>query len=318
MEKPIIVAVEREGEHGGLTKAMEQVIGAAHQLTTGPVWAVSAAAEPDLADLGAAGVSEVFIRAGGADPRLPAATAELVAAVIDERGPVGAVILPGTYWGKETCGHLSALIDGAAAVDVATVGEEDGQLVASKSVLGGTWVTRFKLERGVPLVALTGSATFPLGATPTICQLTALAVAARPEVSAVQVVSARRQEGDASARLAEADIVVVGGRGAEDNFELVHEVAQRLGGAVGATRVACDEGLADRALQVGQTGITIAPRLYLGLGVSGAIHHTCGMQGSEVIVAVCDDPDAPIFELADFGIVGDVNEVVPQLLATLT
>ena len=111
--------------------------------------------------------------------------------------------------------------------------------------------------------------------------------------------------------------MVVGGRGVDGDFSIVAQLAEALGGAVGATRVATDEQWADHALQIGQTGVTIAPNLYIGLGVSGAIHHTSGITGAEVVVAVNTDADAPIFEIADFGIVGDLHTVVPAILAAL-
>ena len=144
----------------------------------------------------------------------------------------------------------------------------------------------------------------------------ALAVELSPEASAIQVVSSVPDE-EEGVSLTDASTVVCGGRGVDGDFELVRSVAQALGGAVGATRVACDEGWAPRSEQIGQTGLTVTPNLYIGLGVSGAIHHTVGMQSSAHIVAVCDDPDAPIFEIADFGVVGDVTEVVPAALAAI-
>lgn len=315
MTEAIVVGVEHDADSHLLTKASREAINAARQLTCAPIWAVCASIEPDMAGLSEMGVEQVFVRDTPA--RLAAASAELIQAVISERGPVAAVILPGTYWGKETAAHLSALLDAAAVVDVATVSVDGGVLTASKSVLGGSWVTEFKVERGVPILALAGSAKFPHAGESTQCRLVALAVSPRPEVEAVVVEESRVEDGASSARLSEAEIAVIGGRGAEDDFDLVGALAERLGGAVGATRVVCDEGLADRTLQVGQTGITISPRLYIGVGVSGAIHHTCGIQGAETIVAICDDPDAPIFEIADFGIIGDVNEVIPQALEAL-
>ena len=134
-----------------------------------------------------------------------------------------------------------------------------------------------------------------------------------PRAQAVAVLASTPEDTDGVA-LADASTVVVGGRGVDGDFTMVEELADALGGAVGATRVACDEGWAPRGEQIGQTGLSVSPNLYVGLGVSGAIHHTVGMQSSAHIVAVCDDPDAPIFELADFGVVGDVAEVVPQAL----
>ncbi|CRH93978.1 Electron transfer flavoprotein large subunit [Chlamydia trachomatis] len=114
--------------------------------------------------------------------------------------------------------------------------------------------------------------------------------------------------------LTEASTVVVAGRGTNGDVNIVNELADELGAAVGATRVVCDEGWAPRTMQIGQTGLSVSPNLYIGLGVSGAIHHTVGMQSSAHIVAVCDDPDAPIFEIADFGVVGDMFEVIPAAL----
>ena len=132
----------------------------------------------------------------------------------------------------------------------------------------------------------------------------------------IEVVSSVADE-EEGVSLADASTVVCGGRGVDGDFELVRSLADALGGAVGATRVACDEGWAPRAEQIGQTGLTVTPNLYIGLGVSGAIHHAVGMQSAAHIVAVCDDPDAPIFEIADFGVVGDVTEVVPAALAII-
>lgn len=315
---PIIVAAEAEEGNGGTpTKASLEAVNAAHQLTDGPVWVAFSAADPDLEVLGAAGVEAAFVREDAGPWRLAARTAELVEAIIAARGAPEAVLLPGTYWGKETCAHLGASLDGAAVVDVAEVRVQDGTISARKAVLGGSWVTEFTVERGVPVISFTGSAKFPAGSASSQCERIVLQVDSSPAVQNVEVISSARSEGDGAAQLAEAEIAVVGGRGAEDDFSLVGDLADLLGGAVGATRVACDEGLADRSLQVGQTGVTISPRVYVGVGVSGAIHHTCGMQGAEVVVAVCDDPDAPIFEIADFGIVGDVNEVLPQALEAL-
>ena len=137
------------------------------------------------------------------------------------------------------------------------------------------------------------------------------------EAAAVRLVSRESTAAAAGPDLAGARTVVVGGRGVDGDFDLVRSLAEPLGAAVGATRVACDEEWIERSAQIGQTGVSIVPRLYIGLGVSGAIHHTSGIQGAGTIVAVCDDSEAPIFEMADFGVVGDVTEVVPQLVAEL-
>ena len=137
------------------------------------------------------------------------------------------------------------------------------------------------------------------------------------EAAAVRLVSREAISVASGPALSEARTVVVGGRGVDGDFDLVRSLAEPLDAAVGATRVACDEGWIERSAQIGQTGETISPRLYIGLGVSGAVHHTSGIQGAGTVVAICDDSEAPIFEMADFGVVGDVTEVVPQLVEEL-
>ena len=144
-----------------------------------------------------------------------------------------------------------------------------------------------------------------------------LEVPVSAEAAAVHLVSREATSVASGPALSEARTVVVGGRGVDGDFDLVRSLAQPLDAAVGATRVACDEGWIERSAQIGQTGETISPRLYIGLGVSGAVHHTSGIQGAGTVVAICDDSEAPIFEMADFGVVGDVTEVVPQLVEEL-
>ena len=118
-------------------------------------------------------------------------------------------------------------------------------------------------------------------------------------------------------KLTEAETVVVGGRGVGEDFSLVEQLADELGAAVGASRAAVDAGWVEHAAQVGQTGVTVSPQLYLCAGVSGAIHHRAGMQTSQTIVAINKDENAQIFEIADYGVVGDLHKVIPQLLGTL-
>ena len=198
-----------------------------------------------------------------------------------------------------------------------SVGFDGGVLQIGKTALGGSWSMRIVLEGQTPIVGIaSGVIDEAPVASPVALTPQTLAVELSPEASAIQVVSSVPDE-EEGVSLTDASTVVCGGRGVDGDFELVRSVARVLGGAVGATRVACDEGWAPRSEQIGQTGLTVTPNLYIGLGVSGAIHHTVGMQSSAHIVAVCDDPDAPIFEIADFGVVGDVTEVVPAALAAI-
>ena len=232
-------------------------------------------------------------------------------------GSFGLVLLCSDYRGREIAGRVGALTEAGVVSGASSVGFDGGVLQIGKTALGGSWSMRIVIEGQTPIVGIaSGVIDEAPVASPVALTPQALAVELSPEASAIQVVSSVPDE-EEGVSLTDASTVVCGGRGVDGDFELVRSVAQALGGAVGATRVACDEGWAPRSEQIGQTGLTVTPNLYIGLGVSGAIHHTVGMQSSAHIVAVCDDPDAPIFEIADFGVVGDVTEVVPAALAAI-
>lgn len=161
-------------------------------------------------------------------------------------------------------------------------------------------------------------------AAPTASTPTSTAAGAAPAVVDLPVaysplataITAERQPASGPS-LTQAEVVVCVGRGVGPDHTQAQQLAERLGGVLGATRVVCDEGWAPRAAQIGQTGVSVSPRLYIGLGVSGAIHHTSGITGASQIVAICDDPDAPIFELCDRGLVGKLEEILPELLKAL-
>lgn len=321
LHEPIIVAVNHEpsGDNWVLTSLSAEILNVAARITDAEVVAVSIVPRPDLTALGNLGVSAVYVPDSVKGARsVPAFGADAMFEAIERIGStVGAVLLPSNYWGKEIVARLAVRLGTGGAVDVTDIQIQDGRLIAKKTALGGSWVTRFTARGGIPVLSMTPSGTSSRTAVPCTPSVITLEVAPTPETAGVRIVSSRRDVGDTSESLAEADIAVVGGRGVDGDFDLVRDLAAELDGAVGATRVACDEGWIDRTAQIGQTGISISPKIYIGLGVSGAIHHTCGMQGSETIIAICDDPDAPIFEIADFGIVGDVTEVVPQAIESL-
>lgn len=321
LSKALLVLVDHTGspEEGfTLTPASARLLAQARTLTDNPVHAIALNPAPDMAALGAQGVDEVFIPQL-VDPqfRIPAAVADAVEACA-QLVDISALLCLANYRGREVAARLGVRLRSGAAADVTELTVREGKLQAGKAILGASWTSVFEVTRGIPVIAVRPSATAtePAGQQE-VPKITPVPVTFSPEALAVTVESSEMQAGTGRVGLAEAEVVVCGGRGTEGDFASTEALADALGGAVGATRVAADEGWVDRALQIGQTGVSVAPELYVGLGVSGAVHHTCGMQSSRHVVAVCDDPDAPIFEMCDFGVVGDLTEVVPQALTEL-
>ena len=319
LDRPVVVLVDR-GQDGAPTAVSAQLLTLARTLTTGPVVAVAPDGAPDAAALAAlGGVARILVPdLAGRSPRVGAVVADAALAAILTVADPAAVLCASDYRGREIAARLAVRLRSGAAVDVTAVEVAGGEIQATKSALAGTWTTRFHVTRGVPIIAVRPSSVEAApAAEPSAPEVVAVPVAFSEESLAVDVVSSAAQESSGGVALTEATVVVVGGRGTQGDFGPVRELAEVLGGAVGATRVASDEGWVPRSIQIGQTGVSVAPRVYIGLGVSGAIHHTVGMQSSQRIVAVCDDPDAPIFEIADFGVVGDLFEVVPQAIGAL-
>ena len=221
-----------------------------------------------------------------------------------------AVLIPSTQEGKEVAGRLAVRLDNGVLIDVGGL-EADG--TATQVVFAGSAIVRSRVTRGIPLVTVRPSSVTPqpAPATPTVEEISV--ELGEPDRMA-RVKERVTETKSARPELTEASIVVSGGRGvgSADNFKLVEELADLLGAAVGASRAATDSGFYPHQFQVGQTGKTVSPQLYVALGISGAIQHRAGMQTSKTIVAVNKDGEAPIFELADFGVVGDLFKIVPQ------
>ncbi len=313
MSAPVLVLADHAAGQARLTPAAGQLLTLARSLTSGGVDALVLTDAIDMEALGALGAGRVLSAPLGAAARASVAAADAVVAAL-EAGSYGLVLLPSDYRGREIAGAVAAATDAGVVSGASSVSYDGGVLEIAKTALAGSWSMRIVVEGQTPVVGVaSGAVDEAMAASPTTPAVEALDVALSPRAQAVAVL-ASTPEDTGGVSLADASTVVVGGRGVDGDFTMVKELADALGGAVGATRVACDEGWAPRGEQIGQTGLSVSPNLYVGLGVSGAVHHTVGMQSSAHIVAVCDDPDAPIFEIADFGVVGDVAEVVPQAL----
>ncbi len=240
---------------------------------------------------------------------LVAPKAAVLADLITAKSPA-AVLLASSQEGKEIAGRLAVKLDNGVLTDVSAL-DPDG--TATQVVFAGSTIVKSRVTKGFPLVTLRPNSLTPATA-PAAGTLTPVETAVADTTKLAQVVERKVEQKGSRPELTEASIVVSGGRGvaSADNFKLVEELADLLGGAVGASRAAVDSGFYPHQFQVGQTGKTVSPQLYVALGISGAIQHRAGMQTSKTIVAVNKDAEAPIFELADFGVVGDLFKVVPQ------
>ena len=247
---------------------------------------------------------------------LPAPAAAVVLQAIAAVNPA-AVLIPGTTAGRDYAPLVAAQLGAGLAADCVELAIVDGHLEAVRPVLGGRALTRIRFLGNGPALATVRSGSF-VKAEPRLTEpvVELLTVALEPDDLRVSLVETA-PKGAGGSRLDSANIVVSGGRGLKEpaQFAIVEELADALGAAVGATRAVVDAGWRPHHEQIGQTGRTVSPRLYIAVGVSGAVQHNVGMQGSDYIVAINRDPDAPIFKIASFGIVGDLFEVVPALTA---
>jgi len=261
--------------------------------------------------LGAYGAEKVYVaESDDAGNYLVTPHVDVLAALVEQKSPA-AVLVSASADGKEISGRLAYRIGGGLLIDAVGV---DGDGTVTKSIFGGAFVVKSKSTQGVPVISVRPGGLEAEQAQGAATE-EAVEVPAVDSAKATKITGREPLVGGDRPELTEASVVVSGGRGvgSAESFEVVEKLADALGAAVGASRAAVDSGYYPAQFQVGQTGKTVSPQLYIALGISGAIQHRAGMQTSKTIVAVNKDPEAPIFEIADFGVVGDLFKVAPQL-----
>ena len=313
MARNVLVFAEIRGGH--LRNVTLEALAAARKIAEGGEVAAAvfgAKATEHLGVLARHGADRVYVVNGDLEPYRTECYTQAARQVIEQARP-DVILMGHTGIGKDLAPRLAARLDMGLVSDVTDVAVEGGEVIFTRPIYAGKAFQRRKFAGG-PIFATIRPNNIPMNEPDPAKKAERIDVSAdNKELGTVVKEVVRKTAGGVD--LSEARIVVSGGRGVRsaEGFKPLRELAEVLGAAVGASRGACDAGYCDYAMQIGQTGKVVTPDLYIACGISGAIQHVAGMSNSKVIVAINKDPEAPIFSIADYGIVGDLFEVVPLL-----
>ena len=311
---PVLVLAEHDG--GAVGERCREALTAARALGVVHALWLGTGAEHGAPDLATFGAEVVHVVSAAEATITTTATAHAVTAVARAAG-AAVVLLPTTPRNAQVAALVAHSLGAGLVIGASDLRRTAaGSVATTQHALAATWRVRAEVVSDLAVVTLLPHAVRPTPApTPAGGHVRQHAVPSEPATRTFRVLERTAAPTSTRQDLATADVVVAGGRGTQGDFGVLAELAEVLGGAVGATGVATEEGWAPREVLIGQSGVTVAPRLYLGAGVSGAVHHRAGMEAAGTIVAIDLDPDAPIFEIADFGVVGDLGTILPQLVA---
>ncbi|MGH8908830.1 MAG: electron transfer flavoprotein subunit alpha/FixB family protein [Egibacteraceae bacterium] len=316
----ILVLVDHD--EGAPRKVTNQILTAARVVGQGSVGAAvfGSGAAQAAAPLGAYGAQTAYVWNSGDIEAYATgpATAALCAAV--EKSGARIVLYPADPFLTDVVARAAVRMEGGVITDAVDLALDGDRMVATKAIFGGDMVSRSRVR---------GERTQFIGVKPNAfearesggppAEVVALDVALGERDRRVEIVEEVEQSGGGRPEMTEASIICAGGRGLgeEGGFRLIEQLADALGGAVGASRAATDAGWYPHQHQIGQTGKTVSPQLYIGAGISGAIQHLAGMQTSQLIIAINKDGGAPIFSIADLGVVGDLHKIIPPLIEAI-
>jgi electron transfer flavoprotein alpha subunit len=306
----VLVLVDHVG--GTVRKTTNEMLTIARRLGEPSAVFIGQLSDDAAAALRQYGAEKIYtVDPNAVGPYLVAPKAEVLAQLVQSASPA-AVLLSSSAEGKEVAARLAVKTESGLITDAVDVESEGGVPVTTQSVFAGNYTVKAKVTRGTPIIAVKPNSAAPEAADGAGA-VEEVSVTVSDAAKGARMTGVEPKKASGRPELTEAAVVVAGGRGTGGNFESVEELADALGGAVGASRAVVDSGWYPHTFQIGQTGKVVSPQLYIANGISGAIQHRAGMQTSKTIVAVNKDEEAPIFELVDFGVVGDLHSVLPAV-----